>query len=201
MPTLNQIQGVILTAQLKMANMIEANRTQLAVGNNLVSWANIKRYNRNIQALSYQLNRPDYYSSTTIALYDCLSDLIGSTGATSLDPSYQAPHQTVIVEQQLPPPVVIGYGDMTLSGTRYDNPLWQGFNPFLIVDNATWLTLNIDYTLVTSGGFILSPGGNVPQIYDGQQIRAVTYAAISNFNEPPPATPDGFPYTFPIVLS
>lgn len=201
MPTLNEIQNVILTAQLKMANMINDNRTQLTVGNNVVAWANIKRYNRNIQALSYQLNRPDYTSTTTNMLYDCLSGLVGSTGATSLDPTYQPPNQSIIIEQRLPPPLVIVYGDMTLAGTRYDNPLWAGFNPFLVYNNTTWLTLGVDYELVTTGGFILSPSGNVPAIYPGDQIRSITYASITNFNEPPPATPDGFTYTFPIVLS
>lgn len=198
MPNLSTLEDTILAAQYKMATLVNTNLNLINAGNLAINQLLISFLNLNILGLGYQINRPDYYSTTTVTIYNRLQDLIGFGNIPTFDNNFQNPKQEIIIVKNAPDPLVITYDDMTLSGTRYDNPQWFSWNPFLIVDNTTWLQVGVDYSLVSSGGFVLNPGGNVPAIYEGQLIRAVAYAAISGFT--PPAG-EGFPYTFPLILS
>lgn len=176
MPTQAQIQKTILSAKLKSANLTNANLTMLAGGTSSVKWGYIKRIRYFTKAVVRQYNLLDYSSANFLLVYDCLVNLIGlDTTTNTIDPNYNNPNIIINVSFTMPPPVEITYGSMTLSGTRYDNPLWKGLNPFMVVDNTTWLENGVDYSLLSTGGFILSPTGNVPAIYAGQAIRALNY--------------------------
>lgn len=99
MPTLDTYQQAILSAQLIAANLCTANLNQIKVGNSDVSYNRIKLFQYYTVGLGFQLNQLDYTSSTTLTIYDRLSSLMGlDTTANVIDPSYQAPNTTIIVE-------------------------------------------------------------------------------------------------------
>lgn len=98
MPSLETYQQTILSAQLIMANLLTANLNQVKIGNGDVNYSRIRNFDYNINGLTYQLNRPDYTSSTTLTIYNRLCGLIGvDTTANTIDPNYQAPNTTLIV--------------------------------------------------------------------------------------------------------
>lgn len=100
MPTQQQIQNTLLSAELALANLAVANFTQLSAGDWKLNWSPLRRYNRNIKALNYQYGIQDYTSSTTLQLYDCLNTLIGfDTTVNNLDPNFQTPTSPIIVVQ------------------------------------------------------------------------------------------------------
>jgi hypothetical protein len=158
-------------------------------GNEPVKEAQILYLYLNILGLSYQANRPDYTSTTTVTIYNRLLGLIGiDTTVNTLDPNFQNP-STVI--QIILPASYISPRDIPWSQFSTDNSPdggtsrntyyssdWAGLNPFLslISPAETALELGIDYVLVPSGGFILLNSGNLPTIVDGQTIRSVAYA-------------------------
>lgn len=99
MPTLETYQQTILSAQLIQANLLTANLNKVKIGNGDVNYSRIRNFVYNINGLQYQLNRPDYTSSTTLTIYNRLCGLIGvDTTANVIDPNYQAPNTTIIVE-------------------------------------------------------------------------------------------------------
>lgn len=96
MPTQQQIQNLVLASGLEMANLIESDRLQMAIGGISCNDAKISRYRKNIIALGYQLNPQDYTSSNTLILYDCLNDINGlNTSTATIDPNYQAPNTVI----------------------------------------------------------------------------------------------------------
>jgi hypothetical protein len=98
MPTQQTYQQAILSAQLIMANLLTVNLNKVKIGDGDVSYSRIRNFDYNINALTYQLNRPDYTSATTLTIYDRLCSLIGvDTTANTIDPNYQAPNTTLIV--------------------------------------------------------------------------------------------------------
>lgn len=145
-------------------------------------WVNAVCVSNAIQALEWKDRIEDYYSDETQALYNSLLGLIGvkCMDGITINPNAQPPSGIVIVVEAptLPPVTIITYGDMTLSGTRYDNPLWAGFIPFMQLGVTTFLQDGVDFVTLPTGGFILSPTGNVPAIYEGQIIQVYNYEAI-----------------------
>jgi hypothetical protein len=92
MPTLSQIQQTILSAQYLQAENTDANRIQLEYGYWLVDWTLINRFNRLQAALGFQVNRIDYTSRITLAIYDQLNALIGLDPTNNnIDPNFQYP--------------------------------------------------------------------------------------------------------------
>lgn len=178
MATTQQITDSIALANAYFIQLLNKNTTGLQSGALTHLSKNIFCLRRFIRALQWDVD-DNINDADTTALYDLLlTEIDGYTGSgVVVDPNVIIPGQPIIVIATMPVPLEIGFGDMTLAGTRYDNPLWSGFNPFMIVDNTTWLEKGVDYNLLPSGGFTLIPGGNMPAIFQGQIIRALTYVA------------------------
>lgn len=187
MPTQTQIQNTLLSARGILANLALANLSQLRVGNNEVKWAEPRRFMRNILALQAQLNFGDYTSTQTLQLYDCLNTLIGIDPAVNtIDPNYQPPSGEIIITNPNTylQPVDLVFTDFDPASQQIDggritylNPLWKGINPQMQISSPglTSLYVALDYVLVPSGGFTLLISGNLPELYDGQDIRVTGY--------------------------
>lgn len=187
MPTQQQVQDTILSAELVAANLTEANRVQFTVGNEDVDWDKVRKLSRNIYALSMLYSVGNYTSAQTLVLYDCLNDMIGfDTNVNTIDPYYQIPGTTIIIQN---PAGYLSPRDIAWSQFSTDNspdfgvsrntfyePLWAGINPFMQDETTTLLRIGEDYTLIPTGGFILSASGNLPFIFSGQSLRVYNYA-------------------------
>ena len=188
MPTQLQIQNTILSAQYAMAVKVLANSNAEAGGNFAVNWWPAAQYYLNIQALQRQLNLGDYTSSQCLSIYDCLNKLLGyNTAVNTVDPNYQPPSGGIIVVNPATylSPVVLTYADLSDDNSpgpgqrnTYYNSAWRGVNPFMALTSPqlTGLEYGSDYTLLPSGGFILSGTGNLPYIQDGQLLTIYSYA-------------------------
>lgn len=159
MPTLQQIQQTILSAQYLQATLVDSNRVQLSIGNGLVKWGQIKQINRNQIALGFQVNREDYISDTTLSLYDCLNTTIGLDPTNNtIDPNFQNPNIIIdITGGTFAPPVITQIiGGVTL------NPItvpYTGFtNPTLIYRNADGSNYNGAVNNVDTGSAIILTG-------------------------------------------
>lgn len=184
MPSPTQIQNLILSASYVMATDITANLNQMTVGNDFVDWTEIRKFNRNIEALQVQLNTAQYTTTATLTLYDCLSALVGiDTSNNTLDPNAQNRY-IIINPAGYIAPMDIPWADFSTDGevdggrNTYYNSAWKGVNPFLQDATATLLFLGIDYDVIPAGGFTLLSTGNLPFIYDGMSLRAYNYALI-----------------------
>lgn len=188
MPTQTQVQNTILSGQLQLANLVLDNSTKEANGCNNIDWFQAWRYYLNIQAVQRQYNLADYDSSYFLAVYNCLLNQIGfDPTVNTIDPNYQPPSGTIIITNPNTylAPVVLSFSDFDPASqlgdggrTRYINSNWAGVNPFMALTSPglTGLEYGSDYTLISSGGFNLSTGGNLPEIYDGQYITVYSYA-------------------------
>jgi hypothetical protein len=176
MITTAQIEDSIDLAEAYYLQLLAIDTASLQVGNTPINDSKIKCLNRLIRALTWDVNI-NFIGVTTIILYDLLLKAISTYSGASLpvDPHAYIPGSNVTITYTTPPPTEIGYSDMTLSGTRYDNPLWKGFNPFMVLDISTFLQNGVDYSLLVTGGFILNPSGSVPAIYPGQILRSLNY--------------------------
>lgn len=187
MPSSIEIQNVLLSAAYKNAVAVNTDYVLTQAGSLPKNEASINYIRLNITALQYQFVFGNYYTNTTQVLYDRLNGFIGfDTTINSLDPNAQIP--SVIIEIINPagytaPIPEIPWSDFDaateVDGGRYIyyNSNWAGLNPVLslISPGETALTLGVDYTLISEGGISLLPGGNLPFVYDGQFLRAVSY--------------------------
>lgn len=99
MPTQQQIQNTILTAQLKLADIVLGNSQAEAGGNTQVNWWQAQRFSLNIKALQRQYNLGDYTSAGVQSVYKCVNVLIGfDSTLNEIDPNYQPPGNTIIIE-------------------------------------------------------------------------------------------------------
>lgn len=189
MPNLQTYQQTILSASYVAATLVNNNLSLINQGNVPVNEDKINFIRMNVTALQYQMNRPDYTSSTTLTIYDRLNGLIGfDTTVNSLDPNAQIPSTVIVIVNPAGylAPITIPWSSFSVDGSpdggvtriTFYNSQWAGINPFLQLESPgmTGLTLGIDYILIPTGGFILSLTGNVPGIFEGQTIWAVNYA-------------------------
>lgn len=159
------------------------------------SWAKNMCFNAIIAGLQYQSNRQDYTSDLTLSLYKKVLSLTGFVGTVpGYDPNAQSSSITFIVQN---PVAYLAWRDIpwtALSSTDgidgnggrsvYYQPEWIGVNPALQDQTTTLLYLGTDYTLIPSGGFALSPTGNLPYIYQGQSLRALAYDFVGGAPTP-----------------
>lgn len=129
-----------------------------------------------ITALSVDIDDDINTDNTQSVYFQLLNLMADFSGSYSPDPNVVLPETTIIISSSdRPEPVVIEYSDMTLDGTRYDNATWAGFNPLMQLEVVTQLYRGTDYDLLPTGGFILNPSGNVPAIFEGQEITVYNY--------------------------
>lgn len=92
MPTQTQIQNVILSAQLRIQQLVETNRLILVGGGNIAEtkWRQAEWLKLVMNPLIRHYNLQDYTSSTTQTLYNCLLQKIGvDTTLNNIDPNFQ----------------------------------------------------------------------------------------------------------------
>lgn len=100
MPTQQQVQQVILSAQLTAANLVNANGVILVGGGNVIEtmWERPTWLRLNSNALQRHYNLGDYVSATVQTLYNCLLSLIGiDTTVNFIDPNFQTAGITIDV--------------------------------------------------------------------------------------------------------
>lgn len=143
--------------------------------------------------LEYQVSIGDYGTQTE-KLYACLLSAVANYSGASItvDPNAQIPNTIIdvtIVGNDSPYEITFDWADFIDNGfdgrVRYENPYWTNWNPILSIDNMPYLVLNVDYALLSTGGFVLLPNGNVPQVYDGQLMRSVGYEPYTVVVTPP----------------
>lgn len=168
------------------------------------SWAKNMCFNAIIAGLQYQSNRQDYTSDLTLSLYKKVLSLTGFVGTVpGYDPNAQSSNITIIVQN---PAGYLAWDDIyweNLSPTDgidgnggrsvYYQPLWVGVNPELQTTGVVMLSYPTDYSLVPSGGFSLSPTGNLPYIYEGSFIRASNFKYTNGAPTPGIRDPIIFP--------
>ncbi len=139
--TSSQIQATILNGQVVLANLMEKNRLQLAVGNYFVKWDLPRQFNRTITALTYCYNYGDYTSITCTFLYDCLNQLIGIPPNATIDPNFQNSGITINVNNSVVGTNIV-YGKIPFTTTgpfvlsNYNNTLKQVYGNNLITYQA-----------------------------------------------------------------
>lgn len=190
MATQEQVLDTILAAQLKAANLTNNNLTKLSGGGLSVNWKIINRIQRGINCVLRQYNLQDYSSTPFTIAYDCLLNFVGVNPGGSINPNAQNPGINIITQN---PVLYLSWLDIPweafstdnspdggISRNTYYNTSWVGANPALQDQTTTLLYLNIDYTLIPMGGFILSGSDNLPYIYQGQSLRASAYQYLGN---------------------
>lgn len=186
----DQVQAEILTAQLKCADLSYTNLVALQGGNTLVNWKPIRNGQRAINVVQRQLNLNDTASDQFLKAYACLSAFVGTYAGGTIDPNAQNPGIIIDVinpASYIPPIPSIAWSDFDPTtqnpdGNRYIyyNTAWKGANPVLslISPVETALTLDVDYTLISTGGIQLIvdlSGAGSPGIADGMFLRATSY--------------------------
>lgn len=151
---------------------------------------NLERLRHIIRSLTYDISST-YNTTKTQALYKCLLSIIANySGSYEYDPEVVNDGVVIEIITPAPPiilppePLMITWSDMVDDEnedggrSRYVNTLWEGWNPFMQLDNATRLELGVHYNNITGGGFELISDGPIPFIYDGQIIWSDNYAKI-----------------------
>jgi len=190
MATQQQVLNTLLAATLKAANLTNNNLVKLTGGALSVKWKSINQLQRGINAVQRQYNLQDYSSPQFTTAYDCLLNFVGIDTGGSINPNAQIPGVNITTTNPVAylSPIDIPWAafstdnspDSGVSRNTYYNTAWAGVNPFMQDQTTTLLYLNVDYTLIPTGGFILSGSGNLPYIYDGQSLRAYAYQWLGN---------------------
>lgn len=159
MPNANQVQQSILSAQLKLANLINANTTALMGGILSVEWGYIKRFNRVTKAVLRQYNLSDFTSVNFTIAYDCLLNLIGfDTTVNTIDPNFQNPAFSIGITIPFTPTILnktqanlidAGGGNWYLP--YLDNsgvPIYNNHVPVFVTTNGVSLVFTFDTTTI-----------------------------------------------------
>lgn len=109
MITLQDVQNNILTAELKVANMVDKNVLSEMGGALSTNWKSITKATRAINVISWKHSIGDIASPAFESAYACLLSFIGTYAAGAINPNAQQPGQTVITI-----PVLIGYNKNTI---------------------------------------------------------------------------------------
>lgn len=153
----SQVQGTLLTAQLKAANMTLANITVLQGGQLYVDWYPVTKAQRGINAVGRQYALGDYSSLEFLTAYACLQGFVGTYGGGTIDPNAQNPGITIEVTGDIEPQIIT-----QIIGGVTDNPItvpYNGFtNPTLIYRNADGSNYNGAVNNIDTGSAIILTG-------------------------------------------
>jgi len=182
--TQEQYTTAVFTATRANAALTLTLRTKEALGC-YPDWNTATCQGLKIKSGLWSLSVGDYTSTASVDIYNQLLD-IGSTwfGGITFDPNAQNPGGIEVINvPDMPEPLVVGWADFSDTGDArfvYDNPDLLGWNPFMALTSPglTGLELGTDYVLISTGGFELLPGGNVPGIFEGQIITIYSYAYV-----------------------
>lgn len=186
MPTQAQVQNIILSAQLRKTTLLQENLIALNAGFNLpVNFYDIRVLALYTRAVLRQYNMGDYASANFLVVYDCLcKQLGGNINGATVDPNFQAPNTTIVIQNpagyipwmDIPWEAFSTDGEVDGGRNTYYNPALVGINPALQLATSLLLQVGIDYDLLPSGGFKLRSDGGLPFVYQGQFLRAESYA-------------------------
>lgn len=200
MATPSQILSTILTAELKVANLVDANIVALQGGIISTKWGLITSGTRAIKSVSRQYALGDYTSSQFLTAYVCLCDFVGIYGAGAIDPNAQGGGVVVVTT-----PVLQNFNSDKIPFATTD------LNPQLILANynLNYLALygnNPDLAVyITSSDFTqdeqtpptityATPGdetSNITQILWDFPLGTTGYLQISGIGSTSTGTPTG----------
>ncbi len=98
MPNQANIQDAILNGDYKLATLVNNNLTLINSGGVAIKEPFITFFKLSIKGLTYRYDVADYTSSTAITLYDRVTALTGIPASATIDPNFQAPNTTIIIE-------------------------------------------------------------------------------------------------------
>lgn len=98
MPTQQQIQTAILSAQYKVAVWVNNNLSAYKAGFKAFHLSKIATATRNINAVVHQYDIGDYSSIGLVSAYDCLVKFIGIDTDNPINPNAQSPGSIFIIE-------------------------------------------------------------------------------------------------------
>lgn len=98
MPNQSDIQTTILNGEYSLGILTNNNLTIVNSGGLEIKQSFIQWFRLNLQALQDQFNIGDYVSVTTQTIYDRINGFIGIPYNATLDPNYQAPNTTIIID-------------------------------------------------------------------------------------------------------
>lgn len=193
----------ILTAQLKIANMVDLNITAMTGGNTSVNWHPTIKATRGVNVVSNRLGLGDTSSPIFQAAYACMMAFVGNYGAGTIDPNAQNPGTTInvttVVQAQANYTRIefVGVDTVSLSNFQATYALIYGDNAivevFVTTDN--YATMQQDTgtvpTIVNLGGDI-----NKPDSYTwAWGIPTTGYIQITGFKPQGGNTSAGLPIT------
>lgn len=158
MITLNDAQNTLLTAQLKLANMVDANVVAETGGNLSVRWTSIKKATRGVNVVANRIGLGDTSSSAFQSAYACLTAFIGTFGGGAIDPNAQNPN-TIIVLVSPQPIVIIITANVTLTPLTVPYP---GFTyPYYLLRRTSDGSLDWNTNVIDTGtAFIIEGDSN-----------------------------------------
>ncbi len=210
MPTQQQILNSILTAELKVANLVDTNIIALQGGAFSTAWGTIRNGTRAIKSVSRQYDLGDYSSVQFLKAYSCLCNFIGIYAGGPIDPNAQIPGTTVVTV-----PVLQNFNsDKIPFATTSDNPQLilanYNLNYLPLYGNSPELDIFIttdDYTGDLQTPPTLSyqiPGdetSNITQILWDYGVATSGYLQISGIGLLSSGTPSGGGGVVPITFT
>lgn len=148
MPNQSDIQTTILNGGYSLGiltnnNLTIVNSGGLEINKNFIQW-----FRLNLQALQDQFNIGDYISSTTQTLYDRINGFVGIPYGATIDPNFQAPNTTIIVEGGTSS---FQYMNKTQADLVYDAPNDSYYLPFLNNSGAGFPIGSVPITILLNG--------------------------------------------------
>lgn len=105
MITLQTVQTNLLTAQLKVAQMVDKNVLAEMGGSLSTNWKNITKATRGINVINWKLSIGDITSPGFQSAYACLLSFIGTTAGGTINPNAQNPGTVIDVVSPIPQPL------------------------------------------------------------------------------------------------
>lgn len=146
MIALNDVQNTLLTAQLKLANMVDANVVAEMGGNLSIKWTSIKKATRGVNVVANRIGLGDTSSSAFQSAYACLTAFIGTFAGGAIDPNAQNPN--TIIEVILPFTITLNRTDDDLIDAVPPQGVW--YLPF-VDDSAKPITNRVPVSVTDNG--------------------------------------------------
>lgn len=91
------VSDTLLTAELKNANIVDANIIALQAGKLSTSWQQAIKAQRGINVITWKLSIGDTSSPSFQAAYACLQGFVGNYTGGAISPDAQNPNTTIVV--------------------------------------------------------------------------------------------------------
>ncbi len=98
MPNQTDIQNCILNASYKLTTLVQRNLALINKGGVPSNTDTLQFWRLNIIGLQYMYDWGIYTSDVAVGLYDRLAGFIGIPSSATIDPNFQAPNTTIIID-------------------------------------------------------------------------------------------------------